>query len=387
MTGHTIATKAFVGATIFDGHTRHEDSAILTHHGIVDEIVSTRNIPSGVETIVLAGGMLAPGFVDLQVNGGGGVLLNDQPTVVGIETICAAHAQFGTTSLLPTLITDRPDVTREVVAAGIEATNKSVTGFIGLHLEGPHLSVARKGAHDAALVRPMSDDDLEFLKKSRAFLPHLMATIAPESVSNAQISKLNEAGIVVSLGHTAADYETAVGAAASGAKAVTHLFNAMSPLKHREPGLVGAALATSHLTIGIIADGIHVHPAAISIALNAKKGDGKIFLVTDAMSTIGTDQKNFTLNGRTITRAGGKLILEDGTLAGADLDMITAVRFMANSVGVGIDEALRMASLYPAKCIGDNTIGHLQNGAAGNMVHLDDGLAIKSVWSAAQRIH
>ncbi|MEP4430950.1 MAG: N-acetylglucosamine-6-phosphate deacetylase, partial [Hyphomicrobiales bacterium] len=329
----------------------------------------------------------APGFVDLQVNGGGGVLLNDRPDVAGIETICAAHAQFGTTSLLPTLITDNYDVTHAAVAAGIEATQKAVTGFIGLHLEGPHLSVARKGAHDGTLVRPMNRDDLNFLKTSRAALPHLMTTVAPESVSNAQIFELTQAGVVISLGHTASTYETAVAAAASGVKAVTHLFNAMSPLTHREPGLVGAALETDNLSVGLIADGIHVHPAAISIALGAKKGPGRIFLITDAMSTIGTNQQSFTLNGRTITRDSGKLILEDGTLAGADLDMITAVRFMANTVGISTDEALRMAALYPAQCIGDDSIGHLQTGAIANMVHLDDALAIQSVWTAAQQIH
>lgn len=387
MIGQSRSAKAFVGATIFDGHKRHEGSALLTNGGSVSDIVSPANIPTDVETVTLSGGLLAPGFVDLQVNGGGGVLLNDQPNVAGIETICAAHAQFGTTSLLPTLITDSPDVTRTAMAAGIEAASQSVAGFIGLHLEGPHLSVARKGAHDATLVRPMSNDDLNFLKQSRTSLPHLMTTVAPESVSNEQISELTEAGVVISLGHTAADYETAVRAALSGAKAVTHLFNAMSPLTHREPGLVGAALETSHLFVGIIADGIHVHPTAISIALGAKKGPGKIFLVTDAMSTIGTDQKTFMLNGRTITREDGKLVLEDGTLAGADLDMITAVRFMANTVGIGPDEALRMASLYPAQCIGAETIGHLQTGSAANMVHLDDDLAIQGVWSAAEQIH
>lgn len=387
MTETTTSGKAFVGATIFDGHNRYENSALMTDGGLVTTIIPADDIPADTKTIVLGGGLLAPGFVDLQVNGGGGVLLNDQPTVAGIETICAAHAQFGTTTLLPTLITDNQEVTHRAVAAGIEAAKKSVSGFIGLHLEGPHLSVARKGAHDAALVRPMGSDDLNFLKESRSALPHLMTTVAPESVSNAQISELTDAGIVISLGHTAATYETAVEAASVGVKAVTHLFNAMSPLTHREPGLVGAALETGHLSIGIIADGIHVHPAAISIALSAKKGPGKIFLITDAMSTIGTDQKSFTLNGRTITRDSGKLVLEDGTLAGADLDMITAVQFMTNTVGIGVDEALRMAALYPAQCIGAETIGHLRNGAVANMVHLNDGLAIQSVWSAARQIH
>lgn len=387
MTANTRSARAFVGATIFDGHQRHENAALITDNGIVTQIIPETDIAGSMETKSLAGGLLVPGFVDLQVNGGGGVLLNDQPDIAGIKTICAAHAQFGTTSLLPTLITDNVAITHRAVEAGLEAARQSIAGFVGLHLEGPHLSVARKGAHDAALVRPMSAEDLNYLKQARASLPHLMTTVAPESVSNEQIRELADAGVVISLGHTAASYESAVSAAMSGVKAVTHLFNAMSPLTHREPGLVGAALETGHVSVGIIADGIHVHPAAISIALNAKKGPGKIFLVTDAMSTIGTDQKSFTLNGRIITRESGKLILEDGTLAGADLDMISAVRYMANTVEIGVDEALRMAALYPARCLGDESIGHLQAGAWANMVHVNDELAIQGVWSAARQIH
>jgi len=378
---------AYSGATIFDGEQRHENAVLLVQTGAVLGIVSEDKIPPDCTQHILAGGLLAPGFVDLQVNGGGGVLFNDQPDLDAIRTICAAHAPFGTTSLLPTLITDTPEIGDAAIKAGIAATNAALPGFLGLHLEGPHLSVGRKGAHDPRLIRPMSEDDLGQIKLARQSLPFLMTTIAPESVTNAQIATLKAAGILVSLGHSDVSFETATAAAIAGAGAVTHLFNAMSPLGHREPGLVGAALQTENLFAGLIADGIHVHPAAIATALAAKRGPGRIFLVTDAMSTIGTDQQSFTLNGRTIRRDGGKLVLEDGTLAGADLDMITAIRFMVTTVGVALDEALRMASLYPAMCLGaDDSLGHLKAGAAADMVHLDPTLEIKSVWRGGQKL-
>lgn len=378
---------AYSGATIFDGELRHEHAVLLVQAGSVLGIVSEDDIPQDCTQHILADGMLAPGFIDLQVNGGGGVLLNDRPDLEAIRTICAAHAPFGTTSLLPTLITDTPEHRDTTLEAGIAAANAKVPGFLGLHLEGPHLSVARKGAHDPGLICSMSNEDLNTIKAARQSLPFLMTTVAPESVTNAQIAALTAAGILVSLGHSDAGFDTATAAAIAGAGAVTHLFNAMSPLGHREPGMVGAALHTESLYAGLIADGIHVHPAAIATALAAKRGPGRIFLVTDAMSTIGTDQLSFTLNGRVIRRDGGKLVLEDGTLAGADLDMISAVRFMVHSVGVAVDEALRMASLYPAMCLGANSrLGHLKAGAAADMIHFDQTLDIKSVWRGGHKL-
>lgn len=379
--------NAYSGATIFDGELRHENAVLLVQDDCILAIVSEDNIPPDCAHHILGGGLLAPGFVDLQVNGGGGVLFNDQPNIEAINTICKAHARYGTTSLLPTLITDTPEVRDTAIKAGIAAGEAKVPGFLGLHLEGPHLSLERKGAHEPALIRPMSDDDVNHIRIARQSLPFLMTTIAPEAVTNAQIATLTAAGILVSIGHTNAGFETATAAAIAGAGAVTHLFNAMSQLGHREPGLVGAALQTESLYAGLIADGFHVHPAAIATALAAKRGPGHLFLVTDAMSTIGTDQQSFALNGRTIRREGGKLTLEDGTLAGADLDMISAVHFMVEKVGVAVDEALRMASLYPAQCLGAAArIGHLKAGAAADMIHLNQTLDINSVWRAGQKL-
>lgn len=363
---------------LFDGEQWLHDAALIVNGELIEAVVSSNAVPAGTRTVTLSEGMLVPGFIDVQVNGGGGVMLNEHPDVDGIRTICAAHAPFGTVGLLPTLITDTREITAATIAAGEEATRADVPGFLGLHLEGPHLSVARKGAHDPALIRPLEDADLIRLIEARKHLPVLLLTAAPENITNQQIKTLVQAGIVVSLGHSDSSYTIASQAAASGASMMTHLFNAMSPLGHREPGMVGAALDVGHLNVGLIADGFHVDPASIRIALRAKTGPGRIFLVTDAMSTIGTDLTSFTLNGRTIHRADGRLTLADGTLAGADLDMISAVRFMHQTIGLPLEEALRMASLYPAQSIGlGGRLGGLRKGMRASFLHLSDGLDVE----------
>ncbi|PYE87663.1 N-acetylglucosamine-6-phosphate deacetylase [Phyllobacterium leguminum] len=369
---------ALTAPRIFDGENWLHYAALILDGERIEAVVAREAVPSGIRTIALDEGMIVPGFIDLQVNGGGGVLLNEHPDVEAIRTICAAHAKFGTTGLLPTLITDTREVTAAAIAAGEEATRDNVPGFLGLHLEGPHLSVARKGTHHPALIRPMEDTDLARLIEAQKHLPVLLTTVAPENTTNEQIRALAEAGIIVSLGHSDCSYAVAREAAASGASMMTHLFNAMSPLGHREPGMVGAALDLGSLHVGLIADGLHVDPASIRIALKAKTGPGHIFLVTDAMSTIGTDLTSFTLNGRTIHRANGRLTLDDGTLAGADLDMISAVRFMHQTIGLPLDEALRMASLYPARSIGlADRLGSLRPGMRTSLLHLDDKLDVK----------
>jgi N-acetylglucosamine-6-phosphate deacetylase len=368
---------------VFDGETEHADSALKVEGGRVAAIVPRSSVPAGSSMRDLDG-MIAPGFVDLQVNGGGGVMLNDDPTADAIERICAAHRPFGTTSLLPTLITDTREKTKAAITAGIEAQRRGAPGFRGLHLEGPHLSVARKGAHDPDLIRVMDEEDLQVLIAAKKSLETLYVTVAPESVASAQISRLAKAGIVVSIGHSDTNYETASAAFAAGASSVTHLFNAMSQIGNREPGLAGAALDAGSVFCGLIADGFHVHEAVMKTALRAKQGPGSIFLVTDAMSTVGSDITSFTLNGRTISRSGGRLTLSDGTLAGADVDMMSCVRFAHFKLGVSKAEALRMASLYPARCIRrEAEIGSLKPGARADFVHLSEGFELRGVSTGA----
>ncbi len=321
-----LSPQAFVGAQIFDGSRLLAGQALLVADGRIAAIIPDDALPSGAVVHRLSGGTIAPGFVDLQVNGGGGVMFNSAPEVATLERMAQAHAGLGTTALLPTLITDTPERTRAAVAAVEAARKQGLAGIAGLHLEGPHLSVARKGAHDPGLIRAMTPADLAFLLDAKARVGRLLVTLAPESVSADQIAALTAAGVIVSLGHSDAGFDACMAAAAAGARMVTHLFNAMSGLGHREPGLVGAALTSGGLNVGLIADGIHVHPAAMRAALAAKQGPGQVFLVTDAMATAGSEITEFTLNGRVIVRSGDRLTLEDGTLAGAHLDMARALR-------------------------------------------------------------
>ncbi|QRI65448.1 N-acetylglucosamine-6-phosphate deacetylase [Shinella sp. PSBB067] len=375
------APTAITGARIFDGDLWHDGSALLIEDGKVAAIAALRDVPAGARIVPMDGLSLVPGFIDIQVNGGGGVLLNEQPDVEGIRTICAAHARFGTTALLPTLITDSREVTATTIAAGLAACEARVPGFLGLHLEGPHLSVARKGAHDPAFIRPMEQADLDRIVAARRGLDVLLTTLAPENATNDQIAALHAAGVTVSLGHSDSGYETAAAAVEAGARMMTHLFNAMSQLGNREPGMVGAALDLGHLNAGLIADGYHVHPVSIGAALRAKRGPGRIFLVTDAMSPIGTDMTSFFLNGREIFREGGRLTLADGTLAGADIDMASCVRYMRDTVGVELEEALRMASLYPAEAIGmTGRKGRLTHRHDADFAVIDGGVNVVSTW-------
>lgn len=384
----TKLLTAYTGAEIFDGLKRHVNSALLIDDMHVCDILPTSDIPADCEVIELAGGLLTAGFVDLQVNGGGGKMFNNLPDVDTIRTICNAHIQFGTTSLLPTLITDTKAKTDAAIKAAKDAIAQEVPGAIGLHLEGPHLSVARKGAHDPALIRVMTEADCGQLVDLNESLPSLMLTVAIETVGLAQIERLNQAGATVSLGHTDADFQTVSDAQKSGVTCVTHLFNAMSQLGNRAPGVVGAVLESKRLWAGLIADGIHVDAATIRIALRAKNGPGKIFLVTDSMAPLGTELDEFTLAGRKIMRSDGRLVLADGTLAGADLDMISAVRFIVNEIGLHEDEALRMASLYPAQVLKrSNEIGRLGAGTKADFIHLDNQLDILGVWRGGSRLY
>ena len=350
---------AYAGARIFDGEAWHDDAALVVADGVVHSIGVA---PAAATHVTLDGGVLAPGLIDLQVNGGAGHLVGPGTTADDLAMVCATHRAFGVTGLLPTLITDTATITDAVLAAGAEATRRQVPGFLGLHLEGPHLSMARKGAHDPTLIRPMDDADLVRLERARAALPHLLLTVAAETVTPEHIARLVRADIVVSIGHSDASFEVTSATIKAGASMATHLFNAMSQIGNRDPGVVGAALHHGSVWAGLIADGIHVHRASLGLALRAKTGPGRIFLVSDSMSQAGTEMTSFELNGRTIYRKDGALRLGDGTLAGADLTLDAAVRYMHQAFGMELGECLRMASLYPAQAIGANGLGTLAPG-------------------------
>ncbi|PJI86018.1 N-acetylglucosamine 6-phosphate deacetylase [Yoonia maricola] len=369
-----MTKRALTEARVFDGSQMHGDAGLLLNGDVFAGIVPVQSVPSEYVITQVKGGTILPGFVDLQVNGGGGFMFNDDPSVAMLRTIATAHARTGTRALLPTLITDTPDCLRAGVDAVEQAIRAGVPGIIGIHLEGPHLSVAKKGAHDPDLIRPMEDTDEAFLLDAAARLPNVMVTVAPESVTPEQIKRLAEAEIIVSLGHTDCTYAEARAAFAAGARCVTHLFNAMSQMSAREPGLVGAALDAAGVRAGLIADNIHVHASTMRSALSAKREQDGIFLVTDAMATAGSDITEFTLNGRNVHRLGGRLMLEDGTLAGADLDFASAIRTLVNYVEVSPADALGMATSIPAKVLRTSgNLGCFVQGKPANAIHLSDG--------------
>lgn len=376
-----MALHALCGARVFTGERFLDGHAVLVEGGRVLGVPPLAELPAGCPRQELGGGTLAPGFIDAQVNGGGGVLFNEAPTAEGVAAIAAAHARHGSTGLLPTFITDRGDRRAAAVAAVREAVAAGTPGILGIHLEGPFLATARKGAHDPGLIRPMTDADVDALLGTG--LGPVLLTVAVEAASAAQVRRLSEGGVIVSLGHSDAPYEAAMAAADAGARGVTHLFNAMSQLGHRAPGLVGAALDHGGLWAGLIADGHHAHPAALRVALRAKRGPARLFLVSDAMPPAGSAMDRFTLNGRTVTRRDGRLTLADGTLAGSDLTMDRAVRFAVEHLEQPLAEALRMASLYPAQFLRlDAARGRIAPGCSADLVLLGDDLSVRAAWIA-----
>ncbi|PPB81536.1 N-acetylglucosamine 6-phosphate deacetylase [Albidovulum inexpectatum] len=372
----------YTGARIFDGWRLYPASVLVDSGRIAAIVGPDKKLPHATH-VDLDGGILAPGLVDLQVNGGGGILLNDAPSVETLRRMVAAHERLGVAQILPTLITDSVEKAFQAVDSVEQYLIQGGQGILGLHLEGPHLNPVRKGAHDAGLVRPMTDEDEGFLIRSAARLPCLMVTLAPEIVPIERIARLASAGVIVSLGHSDCDLRTARDAIDAGARVVTHLFNAMSQMGARSPGLVGAALTDGRVHAGLIADGVHVDPATIRVAFSAKAGPGGLFLVSDSMAVAGTDLMAFKLNGRDIRRDNGRLTLADGTLAGADLDLPRAMRIMVNQVGVPVQHALAMATRLPAEVIGARA-GCLMAGLSADIIHLSDDLHLRCVLRAGQ---
>jgi N-acetylglucosamine-6-phosphate deacetylase len=370
--------EALTGGRIFTGDRIVEDRAVLIDEGRIVDVVPEGSVPPGARRTPLEGGLLAPGFIDVQVNGGGGVLFNDEPTVEAVRRIAAAHRAFGTTGLLPTLITDLPEKMPRAIAAVAEAIRLGVPGILGIHLEGPFLNVARKGVHEADKIRPATEADLPVLTSLGS--GRTVVTLAPELAPPGFIRRLAAAGVLVSAGHTAASHDQIVAALAEGVSGFTHLFNAMTPLSSREPGAVGAALADPRSWCGLIVDGHHVHPASAKVAI-AAKARGRMMLVTDAMPPVGADDPSYRLRGETITVVGGRCATADGTLAGSALDMASAVRNTVRLVGLDLEEALRMASLYPAGFLGmDGERGRIAPGYRADLVLLDDALDVRATW-------
>jgi N-acetylglucosamine-6-phosphate deacetylase len=358
-----------------------ESAAVGIEQGRIAWIGPASDAPTARTRIEAGDDLIAPGFIDLQVNGGGGHLLNDAPTVEAIQGIASAHRRFGTTGLLPTLISDRAEILELALQSAREAIRRKVPGVLGLHLEGPYLAPDRRGVHRAEHFRPIDAHEMGLLVGHG--LPALLLTLAPECVPADQLAQLRAAGLRLSAGHSAASHEQACQAFAAGVEGVTHLFNAMPPLAARAPGLVGAAMLSSDVWAGLIVDGHHLHPASLQLALRCKPG--RCFLVSDAMSPVGTEMLEFQLDGRRVLVRNGRLETEDGTLAGACLDMSMAVRTCLAQSGAALEEVLRMASTYPADFMGIVDRGRIEVGAFADLVQLSPDLHARATWIEGQR--
>jgi len=362
-----------------------DDRVVLLAGGRIADIVANDHprVRDAVLRVDLEGGLLLPGFVDSQVNGGGGVLFNDTPDVETIAAIGRAHRRFGTTSFLPTLISDDLDVVRAAIAAVEAAIGAKTPGVEGIHIEGPFISDARKGAHDAAHIRALDPEHIGLLSSLRH--GRTLVTLAPERASLQAIARLAAAGVVVAAGHSNATQAQITEALAHGLRGFTHLFNAMSPLQSREPGVVGAALADPDSWCALIVDGWHVHPVTLRVALAAKRHE-RFMLVTDAMPNVGTDMASFQLQGRRIEVVAGRCVDEQGTLSGSALDMASAVRNAVALLGLPLETAVRMASTYPAEFLGlGGEIGRIAPGYRANLVLADGDLKVLDTWIDGNR--
>ncbi len=372
-------TEAIINGQVFNGETLLDEHAVIIQDGMIIDVMPQSQLPADVEiSHDLKGNCLVPGFIDLQVNGGGGVMFNSAPTVDAIRTIGEAHRRYGTTGFLPTLITDSFDVMRQAIAAVAQAIKEGVPGVLGIHMEGPFLNVERKGAHDADKFCVIDEQGFDIITSLGA--GKTLVTIAPELTTPDMIERIAAEDVVICVGHSAANYDQAREALAAGATGFTHLYNAMTPLGNREPGIVGAALEDDASWFGIIADGYHMHPACFQVAIAAKQRGGAV-LVTDAMSTVGAAEKSFVLDGETIYAIDGRCANAAGALAGSDLDMISAVNNAARFARIDWLEAVRMASLYPAQALGvADRLGYIKPGYTANFVALDEQRDVTNTW-------
>jgi N-acetylglucosamine-6-phosphate deacetylase len=371
---HAVAARR-----VFDGANVHEDAAVLIEGSRIAAVVPRDRVLSSMPVHELpAGAWLAPGFIDIQVNGGGDVLFNDEPTPNAIRTIVAAHRKFGTTALLPTLISDSSEKMAAALAAVDQVAGREPS-VLGIHLEGPFLSPEKAGVHDPRVLRQPTEKDLAMLTARRTGVT--LVTLAPEMVPQRFIVDLAAAGVRVSLGHSMATYAQTKAAMAAGLSGFTHLFNAMRPLESREPGPIAAALESPQAWYGLIVDGVHVAPAMLQFAL---RGTGHPILVTDAMPPVGGTRKSFTLQGKNIVVRDGRCMASDGKLAGAYLDMASAVRNCVHLLNVPLPSALRFASTNAAEFLGcGHILGKLAPGFRADMVALDsNNFEVLAAWVA-----
>ncbi|WP_299073171.1 N-acetylglucosamine-6-phosphate deacetylase [uncultured Paraglaciecola sp.] len=365
---------------LFDGSTVKQNQLIKVNKGSIHSIESSQPLNQAIQL----NGLVVPGFVDVQVNGGGGVLFNNHPSAETLVTMSRAHQQFGSTAILPTLITDDLATMQSAAHAVASAMEQKVPGIVGIHFEGPHLSQPKKGIHPQQHIRHISPAEMALF--TRQDLGVVCVTLAPENVSIESIEELVSAKVKVCLGHSNASAQQTQAALNAGATGFTHLFNAMSPLQSRAAGMVGAALLDSSSYCGLIVDHEHVDIPSCQLAIKCKTPE-RIMLVTDAMSHVGSDQIALEFAGMQIHRQGNKLTIEGGRLAGSALDMATAVRNSIVDLGCAVEDALKMASATPAAFLGlQQQKGALAAGFDADWVVLTDQYQVDATYIAGQHV-
>ncbi|WCP69168.1 N-acetylglucosamine-6-phosphate deacetylase [Vibrio tubiashii] len=370
-----MALKAISAPRIFDGEQYHNDAALVWKDEQIESIVAIDNLPQGIDHQHFEGALIAPGFIDIQVNGGGDVMFNNDITPQGIETICHAHRTHGTAYLLPTLISATPDNIQQALSATERGLKAKISGLLGVHLEGPWLNKEKRGAHNANLFYAPTVNQLDQFEWPTQ--GKVLVTAAVENIEPSALQWIKDKGITLSCGHSNAKAEQLTEDKLSLVDGFTHLFNAMSPFEGREPGVVGTALNSDHAWCSIITDGIHVHPQSFLLAQKAKP-QGKLLIVTDAMATLGSKTNQFELDGETIRVIDNKLVNSRGSLAGAHIGMDESV---ANVIQWGIteEEALKMASTYPANALSCDNLGKLKPNFRAAATVLDDNYRSQAV--------
>ena len=375
--------QALLGSQIFCGERFYDHHALLIDGNSIIEIVDEKNIPNAFNKIELDQGILAPGFIDLQVNGGGGILFNNSPTKESLNTIINAHQFFGTTSIMPTVISDSIKVLTKCTRAVTQEIKKN-SALLGIHIEGPFFSLKYRGVHQKKYISKLSSEYLELFSNLKEF--PVILTLAPECISIKDLNHLASLGLKIMAGHTDASYDELEQAAKNNLNGFTHLFNAMSQISAREPGAVGAALDFDNLYASIIVDLHHVHHSLIKLAYQ-KKPIGKLFFISDSMATINHGEPTFELYDEVVSEQNGRITNAEGKLAGSSITQIDAVKNAYQKCNIPLDHALAMASRYPAKFIGvDQYLGSLKPNYRADLVHFDSNFKVNNVWTSGVKI-
>ena len=376
--------QALLGSQIFCGERFYDDHALLVEGKSIVDIVDKNNTPDNFNKIELDQGILAPGFIDLQVNGGGGVLFNNSPNKESLNTIIKAHQFFGTTSIMPTVISDSLEVLEQCIKTVTEEI-KNNSSLLGIHIEGPFFNTKYRGVHQKKYISSINSDYLNLFESLKGF--PVMLTLAPECISSQQLKHLTSLGIKTLAGHSDASYDKLDDAIKNGLDGFTHLFNAMGQISAREPGVVGSALHFENTFASIIVDLHHVHPSLIQLAYQLKP-KGKLFFISDSMATINHGKPSFELYDEVVNESDGRLVNSEGKLAGSSITQIDAVKNVYQKCNIPLNQALAMASRYPAEYLGiENHLGSLKPGYRADLVHFDSNFKVHNVWVSGKQIN